>query len=261
MAADLTDTLNVLYDLVERKIITTLTVILYVYLKIHTGEILPYSDLAKTLNTHKETIRRHVEVLEHFDLVERKKVSRSYKIKADVIREKSCLSPFLSYSYNTSTSPREHKEVAKLARAVTPILNYNNSRYSYASGRRAANFEDDEDWLEAKKVLTHHFPDAREISALRLGERRFMKLCGYMMDGLPLEIYCEWYAEEKLDRLGFTWNMFLLNSMVAEFYDKREDFESARAHLTTSSSQMKEKHAKGAKADKAWIRNMTGGRE
>jgi len=112
----------------------------------------------------------------------------------------------------------------------------------------------DKDWMAAKAILARHIPESF-IDPTRLGEKRFMKLCGLLLDeSFDLNAYAKWYRVEKFVRLRFNWNIFLLASMIDEYQIVADDLAESEQHLHTSSKAMKAKHSEAAKRDKEWIR-------
>lgn len=247
-------TLEGIYELISRKVFRPSTINIYVFLRLHSNEVIPYHNISKYTSLHVKTIGQELNALEAAELLERTKVKNSvrYKtvnMKADILKELSA-----SASASSSSSPK----LSRLSRIVRAILDsravpIKNISYDYSRGRREAKFANDKDWIAAKAILARHIPESF-LDPLRLGEKRFMKLCELLLDeSFDLEAYTKWYRVEKFVRLRFNWNMFLLPSMVDEYRIIASDLAESEQHLRTSSKEMKAKHSKAAAKDKEWI--------
>lgn len=251
-------TLEGIYELISRKVFRPSTINIYTFLRLHSGEVIPYNDIAKYTGLHVNTIGQELNALEAGDLLERTKVKNSVRYKTmnmedDILKELS-----QSTSASSSSSPRLSR-LSRLSRVVRAILGsravpVKKLGYDYSRGRREAKFVNDKDWISAKAILARHIPESF-LDPLRLGEKRFMKLCELLLDeSFDLEAYSKWYRTEKFVRLRFNWNMFLLPSMVDEYRIIASDLAESEQHLRTSSKEMKAKHSKAAIKDREWIR-------
>ena len=142
-----------------------------------------------------------------------------------------------------------------LIEELPKILNANNFKYDYTKGKREASFTEDKDWLAAKDILVKTFPESF-ISTLRLGEKRFMKLCELLLDkSFDLDKYAKWVKSEKMPRVNFSWSIFLLSSMLDEYRIVAADLKESTKHLHTNSKEARARHAKAAEKSEEWIRN------
>ena len=255
MSSDARPTLSGMYELIHRGIFRSSTITIYVFLRLHLGEILKYEDIAAYTGLHANTIYAETTALEAANLVKKIKVKKSFRYTTRNMPTgliKDLLTPTPTTSSSSSSS-----RISRLSRVIGPIIASSpikNLKYNYSRGRREATFVNDKDWISAKAILAKYFPESF-LDPLRLGEKRFMKLCALLLDDdFDLDEYTKWFKDEKYVRLHFNWNIFLLSSMIDEYRAVATEVAESEEHLHTSSEKMKTKHSKGAARDKAWIR-------
>jgi len=249
VVSDARSTLQGIYNLISKGVFQPSIVCIYVYLRLHSGEVVKYKDIVNNTRLHANTIYKQITTLETSNLVKRTKVGKSFQY--DTKDMSSSLVRKLLKSIPTSTLPSSSSRTSTSTNSKTRRLGYDSSRGS--RGNVSVDVSD-KDWISAKAILVKHIPESF-IDSTRMSEKRFMKLCGLLLDeSFDLDAYAKWYRKEKFVRLRFNWNIFLLASMIDEYQIVADDLAESEQHLHTSSKVMKAKHSEAAKRDKEWIR-------
>lgn len=249
MVSDARSTLQGMYNLISKSVFQPSIICIYVYLRLHSGEVIKYKDIVNNTRLHVNTIYKQITTLETSNLVERTKVGKSFQYNTKNMS--SSLVKKLLKSIPTSTLPSSSSRTSTNTNTKTKRLGYDNSRSS--RGNVGVDVSD-KDWIAARAIIVRHIPESF-IDPTRLREKRFMKLCGLLLDeSFDLNAYAKWYRVEKFVRLRFNWNIFLLASMIDEYQIVAGDLAESEEHLHTSSKAMKAKHSKAAAKDKEWIR-------
>ena len=249
-ASDARSTLQGIYNLISRGVFKPSIINIYVYLRLYSGEIVKYKDMISQTGLHYNTIYKQITDLETANLIKRIKVGRSFRYTT---RNISSISKTLLKQYHTPHNPSSSSRLVSTSRVKT-LDNLDNIESRKKKRESECVIIKDKDWMAAKAILARHIPESF-IDPTRLGEKRFMKLCGLLLDeSFDLNAYAKWYRVEKFVRLRFNWNVFLLPSMIDEYQAIASDLAESEEHLHTSSEAMKAKHSKAAAKDKEWIR-------
>lgn len=113
----------------------------------------------------------------------------------------------------------------------------------------------DSDWKTITDLLSEYFPKHSIRPTDLVYRNRWNRLCILLYDdSFNLHTYAEWYRQEKFDRLGLQWGLFVSKSMCEEFIDAEDRFISKKKRI--SSKMHTTKKWEGKEADISWLEKL-----
>ena len=253
-------TTSILFLLCQKRLTTVTTVAIWNYLILRGNDkAIKLDDFINHTGLSKKAVNSALQFLLSLNLIKRERdratvpyVYSLYPLQVDISKKS-----------NISNEPQSSTTALLLdiyinildtinISSILDIINNNNiTSILVASSKQGGNDKvkksvkvktiiEDEDWPTINSKLVKYFTE-RELAPIDLVyHNRWNRLCLMFCDeSFDLNLYAEWYKNNKYNRLGFSWGLFTSKTMREEFIQNKYKYmekvkrEKRRLNTTT----------------------------